>query len=136
MPFQRQLDENLANFLRTAFLLQYPQYANSFTIFSFVNEGTGTLRGFCEVAADVKTMKFSHFKQNVVLFGNRLSTTLSHEALHGLGLFHTHFDEKVIEEKEKKYVFIKDTTDNIMSYADSRKTTWYWQWEIVRDKNK
>ena len=34
------------------------------------------------------------------------------------------------------YVFIKDTTDNIMSYAESRKTTWRWQWEIVRDKNK
>jgi phage-related baseplate assembly protein len=136
IPFQRQLDENLANFLRTAFLQQYPQYENSFTIFSFVNDEVEGLPGFCEVAADVKTMKFSHFKQNVVLFGNRKSTTLSHEALHGLGLFHTHFDEKVIEEKEKKYVFIKDTTDNIMSYADSRKTTCHWQWEIVRDKNK
>ena len=136
IPFQRQLDENLANFLRTAFLQQYPQYENSFTIFSFVNDEVEGLPGFCEVAADVKTKKFSHFKQNVVLFGNRKSTTLSHEALHGLGLHHTHLDNEVIEEREIKYVFKRKTTDNIMSYASSRKTTWHWQWEIVRDKNK
>ena len=94
------------------------------------------LLGFCELAADTRTGKFLHFKRNLVLFGNRLPTTLCHEALHGLGLSHTHLEEEIILESEKKYVFIKKTTDNIMSYSESRNTTWYWQWKIVRDKNK
>ena len=85
---------------------------------------------------DPKTGELTHFKKNVVLFGDRKPTTLCHEVMHGLGLRHTHFDDETILKEEKKYVFEKYTTDNIMSYASSRKTTWNWQWEIVRDKNK
>ena len=136
MTIQRYLDENLANFLRLLFLQKYPQHSDCFTVFSFVNNGMKDLLGFCELAADTRTGKFLHFKRNLVLFGNRLPTTLCHEALHGLGLSHTHFEEEIILESEKKYVFIKKTTDNIMSYSESRNTTWYWQWKIVRDKNK
>ena len=136
MTIQRYLDENLANFLRLLFLQKYPQHSDCFTVFSFVNNGMKDLLGFCELAADTRTGKFLHFKRNLVLFGNRLPTTLCHEALHGLGLSHTHLEEEIILESEKKYVFIKKTTDNIMSYSESRNTTWYWQWKIVRDKNK
>ena len=136
MTIQRYLDENLANFLRLLFLQKYPQHSDCFTVFSFVNNGMKDLLGFCELAADTRTGKFLHFKRNLVLFGNRRPTTLCHEALHGLGLLHTHLEEEIILESEKKYVFIKKTTDNIMSYSESRNTTWYWQWKIVRDKNK
>ena len=133
MTLKRYLEENLAKFLRAVFLQQHPRYSDCFTIFSFANNGFKDLRGFCELAADIKTGKFSHFKQNVVVFGNRLPTTLCHEALHGLGLLHTHLEEEAIEEKEKKFIFERETTDNVMSYADDRKTTWRWQWEIVRN---
>jgi len=134
MTIQRYLDENLANFLRLLFLQKYPQYSDCFTVFSLANKGVKKLYGFCELAADTQTGKFLHFKRNLVLFGNRRPTTLCHEALHGLGLLHTHLEEEVILEGEKKYVYICSTTNNIMSYSESRNTTWHWQWKIVRDK--
>lgn len=146
MTIQRYLDENLANFLRTTFLDTYPQYSSSFTIFSFAEDGgfgKKGLPGFCELAADIKTGEFTHFKKNVVLFKNRLPTTLCHEILHGLGLPHTHLDvvenkngemeTEIIKAKDKKYAFERGATDNIMSYAKERKTTWNWQWKIVRE---
>ena len=148
MTIQRYLDENLANFLRTTFLDTYPQYSSSFTIFSFAEDGgfgKKGLPGFCELAADIKTGEFTHFKKNVVLFKNRLPTTLCHEILHGLGLPHTHLEvvenkkgemeTEIIKEKDKKYAFERGATDNIMSYAKERKTTWNWQWKIVREKS-
>ena len=128
--------ENLACFLRRIFLKQFPQYANCFTIFSLFDNGIKRIAGFCEMTPDPKTGKLTHYKQNVVLFGDRKPTTLCHEVMHGLGLRHTHFDDETILKEEKKYVFEKYTTDNIMSYADSRKTAWHWQWKIIRDKNK
>ena len=128
--------ENLACFLRRIFLEQFPQYANCVTIFSLFDNGIKRIAGFCEMTPDPKTGELTHYKKNVVLFGDRRPSTLCHEVMHGLGLRHTHFDDETILKEEKMYVFEKYTTDNIMSYASSRKTTWHWQWEIVRDKNK
>ena len=128
--------ENLACFLRRIFLKQFPQYANCFTLFSLAEKGINNVAGFCEMVADPQTGKLTFYKKNVVLFDDRKPTTLCHEVMHGLGLRHTHFDNEQILKMEKKYVFKKKTTDNIMSYADGRNTTWYWQWEIIRDKNK
>ena len=136
MANQHPSTENLACFLRRIFLKQFPQYANCFTIFSLFDNGIKRIAGFCEMTPDPKTGELTHYKKNVVLFGDRKPTTLCHEAMHGLGLRHTHFDDETILKEEKMYVFEKYTTDNIMSYASSRKTTWNWQWEIVRDKNK
>ena len=128
--------ENLACFLRRVFLKQFPQYANCFTLFSLAEKGINNVAGFCEMVADPQTGKLTFYKKNVVLFDDRKPTTLCHEVMHGLGLRHTHFDDETILKEEKKYVFEKYTTDNIMSYADSRKTAWHWQWKIIRDKNK
>ncbi len=128
--------ENLACFLRRIFLEQFPQYANCVTIFSLFDNGIKRIAGFCEMTPDPKTGELTHYKKNVVLFGDRRPSTLCHEVMHGLGLRHTHFDDETILKEEKMYVFEKYTTDNIMSYASSRKTTWHWQWVIVRDKNK
>ena len=136
MASQHLSKENLASFLRRIFLKQFPQYANCFTIFSLFDKGIMNISGFCEMKADPKTGKLSFYKKNVVLFGDRNPTTLCHEVIHGLGLRHTHFDDEPILKEEKKYVFTRKTTDNIMSYASSRKTTWHWQWELIRDKNK
>ena len=136
MANQHPSTENLACFLRRIFLKQFPQYANCFTIFSLFDNGIKRIAGFCEMTPDPKTGELTHYKKNVVLFGDRRPSTLCHEVMHGLGLRHTHFDDETILKEEKMYVFEKYTTDNIMSYASSRKTTWNWQWEIVRDKNK
>lgn len=136
MANQHLSRENLASFLRRIFLEQFPQYANCFTIFSLFDVGIKNISGFCEMKADPKTGKLSFYKKNVVLFGDRNPTTLCHEVIHGLGLRHTHFDDESILKEEKKYVFTRKTTDNIMSYASSRKTTWHWQWELIRNKNK
>lgn len=67
---------------------------------------------------------------NLVLFPGRKVTTCAHEGLHGLGLQHTHKDGAL--EPERKYIFIKRKTDNVISYADTRKSTWRWQWDILR----
>jgi len=136
MANQHLSRENLASFLRRVFLKQFPQYANCFTIFSLFDNGIDDVVGFCEMKADPQTGKLSLYKKNVVLFGNREPTTLCHEVIHGLGLRHTHIDDEKILKEEKKYVFKQKTTDNIMSYADYRKTTWHWQWELIRNKNK
>jgi len=69
---------------------------------------------------------------NLVLFANPEAMVLSHEVLHGMGLHHTHIDDEVIEESTRRYVYKENTTDNVMSYASTRKSTWYWQWKIVR----
>ncbi|MFK7002188.1 hypothetical protein V3I07_15015, partial [Flavobacterium oreochromis] len=80
--------------------------------------------------------------KNLILFKNRNNYTICHETLHGLGLYHTHKDG-VITEPNRKFVY-KDArvdpthaTDNIMSYNGAlRKSTWYWQWKIIRKNIK
>ena len=135
MTLQRFLDSNVARYLRVAFLRKNPQYNGFFTIFSFGEdgqEGKKNLYGFCESVCKSGTTKFSYYKKNLVLFANPEAMVLSHEVLHGMGLHHTHIDDEVIEESTRRYVYKKNTTDNVMSYASTRKSTWYWQWKIVR----
>lgn len=61
-----------------------------------------------------------------VVFNTFNSTTLCHELLHCLGLFHT-FDA------DSRHKFEKNTTNNIMDYSSSRYTLWKWQWDIIRN---
>jgi len=105
------------------------KYKNYFLIFSFdistYDKTGGQIQG-----------KNIH---NLVLFKfqDRKTTTLSHEVLHGLGLYHTH--QEVDKDKalipvtnpKIKYVYKYATTDNYMSYSDFRTNTWHWQWEII-----
>jgi len=70
---------------------------------------------------------------NVGLFkATRPTGVLSHEGLHGLGLYHTH---ETSGQKDAKFFFDFKKTDNIMSYNfAAMNTTWAWQWQIIRDK--
>ena len=76
-------------------------------------------------------------KKSVVLYQGRDNFTLNHESLHGLGLLHTHKDG-TITSPDQKFTFIhastdaSKATDNIMTYQPDGKTTWRWQWKIIR----
>ncbi len=80
-------------------------------------------------------------KKFVAIFKGRGNATLIHEILHALGLYHTHRDGRAaIKDANQRFIFPKNTTDNLMSYnkegIDERKTTWKWQWEIINPKLK
>jgi hypothetical protein len=70
-------------------------------------------------------------KRNASLFfpaGGRKVTTMAHEVLHGLSLYHTHDSPG----PNNKYIFKSSTTDNIMSYSAARYSTWRRQWDIMK----
>ena len=52
-----------------------------------------------------------------------------HELMHALGLEHT-FEEK--EHPNKEHIFRKGSTENYMDYNNKKKTTFKWQWDILR----
>jgi hypothetical protein len=76
-------------------------------------------------------------KKSVVLYKGRDNYTLNHEVLHGLGLLHTHNDG-AIDNVNQKYTYPHanttpaNATDNVMSYQPDGKTTWHWQWKIIK----
>jgi hypothetical protein len=78
-------------------------------------------------------------KKSVVLYKGRDNFTLNHEVLHGLSLYHTHANG-VVDKPIQKYVYAHASvdatkaTDNIMSYQPDGKTSWRWQWKILRKK--
>jgi hypothetical protein len=70
-------------------------------------------------------------KHNASLFfpaGGRKVTTMAHEVLHGLMLYHTHDSPG----PNNKYIFRSSTTDNILSYSATRYSTWRRQWEVMK----
>ena len=72
--------------------------------------------------------------KNLILFNlNRYPTTMAHEFFHSLGLYHTHRDyPSTIREANRKYVFNRGMTTNLMSYnASNRRSLWRWQWHIT-----
>lgn len=79
----------------------------------------------------------SIFKKALVLFNTRKDKTLSHEALHTMGLFDTHRDGTIYD-SDQKFIFTNgnddpiNATDNIMSYNRIRRSTWHWQWKIIK----
>ncbi|MFK7002186.1 zinc metalloprotease [Flavobacterium oreochromis] len=119
------LNQKMRELLRT-------QTSNSFSNCFFV---------FCfdELANNTSTMGRVEDigKKSVVLYRGRDDYTLNHEALHGLGLFHTHKDGSITNQNQK-YTFIHaftdatKATDNIMTYQPDGKTTWQWQWKIIK----
>ena len=54
---------------------------------------------------------------------------IPHELMYALGLEHT-FEEK--EHPNKEHIFRKESTENYMDYDNTKKTTFKWQWDIVR----
>ena len=75
------------------------------------------------------------------LVEEEVSSALGHEFFHTLGVYHTHKDTRETEEGKivypnKKYVFARNYTTNLMSYTDLLApypcySTWCWQWAIV-----
>ena len=69
---------------------------------------------------------------NLLLFaspsGSRVLGVISHEALHGLNLKHTHDSLGA----DNKYLFRPKKTENIMSYNTTLIYTWHWQWEVIK----
>lgn len=68
-------------------------------------------------------------------------TSLAHEVLHGLGVYHTHMDEDPIPVPKILCTFAEKSTNNYMSYkevesdgtlkGEERETLWRWQWKIA-----
>ena len=54
---------------------------------------------------------------------------IPHELMHALGLEHT-FEEK--EHPNKEHIFREGSTKNYMDYNNKKKTTFKWQWDILR----
>jgi|GEM_PF-460277 hypothetical protein len=54
---------------------------------------------------------------------------IPHELMHALGLEHT-FEEK--EHPNKEHIFREGSTQNYMDYNNTKKTTFKWQWDILR----
>ncbi len=142
--FEDYANAGMFKYLRTTFLAlpgNSPKYINHFTVFCFDEKPydyfaypTG---GYTTTLGQIQKIG----QKNLVLFGIRDNETLPHEALHGLGLFHTHQDDAVYE-SDRKFTYNKYTTTNIMSYKDAsvptgdKLTTWHWQWQIVKSHVK
>ena len=135
--------ENLVKYLRREFLKVSDSHAyqNSFTVFAVDHYG-GTAQskilGYTDAVWKLKINKYIllKFLKNIILFKNRNTadySTLPHETLHGLGLSHTHRNDSPISEKSRKYIYVKNETDNVMSYnTNNMISTWKWQWEFVK----
>lgn len=145
--FESSIHQYLTDTLDTYFYSKFKNYCIcfSFDVESALNPKGRNLNGH---AQDIG-------KQVVIVYKGRTPTTLAHEALHGLGLYHTHREEDPITNEptmpvtyfNDKFVYhhadhlapqnILKATDNFMSYnRNNRKTTWHWQWKIIRDNIK
>ena len=120
---------SMVHSLRDKFLSEpkNSKFKDCFTVFAF-----GNVPFASSMAGRVENIG----EKNVMLspVESRWNSTLPHEALHGLGLHHTHADERPIKESSRIYIYRNRTTDNIMKYnnrIDNRRTTWHWQWGIV-----
>ncbi|RZJ50826.1 MAG: hypothetical protein EOO19_02265 [Chryseobacterium sp.] len=130
----------LVELKRRFHILTANKYVNDFIVFSFdetcphPSDPTLVINGFAE-ATHAGTRLI--FKKSAALFKTRRDTTLPHECMHGLGLFHTHKDG-AINNPDQNFVFAhartnaNSATDNIMSYRQDRSTTWHWQWKILK----
>lgn len=120
---------------------------NIFTVFVFGEDSFLTDRVSSRKHATEGEVK--KIGENTAMLFNGLNATartddktLAHEALHGLGLYHTHQDgDPIIPTPRILCTFEKKATDNYMSYTEveesgmiqgeEKKTLWRWQWKIV-----
>ena len=149
---QRQIVKSeFLKYVQEAFFNDPPEnrvrYAGYFTVFAF---GVGNPDSGGETAAEFELLNrvviasAIKFFKNAALYAGRGNNAFCHEALHGLGLYHTHREQKdtingrevdtepIIKDSKKKYVYKHKTTTNVMSYNQPRNyTTWRWQWSII-----
>ena len=149
---QRQIVKSeFLKYVQEAFFNDPPEnrvrYAGYFTVFAFGvgNPDTGgETAGEFELLNRVVIASAIKFFKNAALYAGRGNNAFCHEALHGLGLYHTHREQKdtingrevdtepIIKDSKKKYVYKHKTTTNVMSYNQPRNyTTWRWQWSII-----
>ncbi len=95
-------------------------YNHSYKIY-FIDDSLGTLYGR---SYDIGTPE----KSVIVLPSGFNDSTVAHETLHAMGLYHT-FDN------DSKFTFVRSETDNIMDYSDIENRmipiigTFVWQWK-------
>ena len=149
---QRQIVKSeFLKYVQEAFFNDPPEnrvrYAGYFTVFAFGvgnPDSGGETAGEYELLNRVVIASAIKFFKNVALYAGRGNNAFCHEALHGLGLYHTHREQKktingrkvdtepIIKDSKKKYVYKHKTTTNVMSYNQPRNyTTWRWQWSII-----
>ena len=149
---QRQIVKSeFLKYVQEAFFNDPPEnrvrYAGYFTVFAFGvgnPDSGGETAGEYELLNRVVIASAIKFFKNVALYAGRGNNAFCHEALHGLGLYHTHREKKstinrrkvdtepIIKDSKKKYVYKHKTTTNVMSYNQPRNyTTWRWQWSII-----
>ncbi len=119
-----------------------------FTIFAFGEDSFRTYRTSIFTKNHATEGEVKDIGENTVMLFNSLDnpkraddTALSHEVLHGLGLYHTHMDEDPIPTPKILCTFEKKNTDNYMSYravessavlpGEEKETLWRWQWKIA-----
>ena len=98
---------------------------------------------FDEELSEAPVAGFSWKNSRVVFImreGQASHQVCAHETGHSLGLGHSFINAQDGIEKSKKYYFESgDRTDNFLSYNQkntTRKSTWYWQWQIVNKEIK
>ena len=103
------------------------KYIKHYKLF-FIDENAGGLYG--------RSYGIGGAKRTVVIFRRGFSdSTLAHETLHAMGLYHS-FDN------DGKFTFEEYKTDNIMDYSDIASppldviSTWQWQWPIIQKNSE
>lgn len=123
---------------------------NIFTVFAFLEDSFLTYHS--PVFSDSKATEGEVKKigENTAMLFNSLNSTkraddtsLAHEVLHGLGVYHTHMDEDPIPLPQILCTFKAQSTNNYMSYkpidsdgimnGEKRESLWRWQWKIANN---
>ncbi|WP_185207810.1 hypothetical protein [Chryseobacterium sp. C3] len=121
---------------------------NIFTAFAFKEDSFRTYRSSSILKSQATEGEVKDIGENTVMLFNSLNspkraddTTLAHEVLHGLGIYHIHIDENPIPTPKILCTFEKKDTDNYMSYraitsgavtsTDIKNILWRWQWKIA-----
>lgn len=123
---------------------------NIFTVFAFREDSFHTYRSSSFFDNHAVEGEVKDIGENTAMLFNSLNsakraddTSLAHEVLHGLGIYHTHIDENPIPTPKILCTFEEKSTDNYMSYravdpdgtvkGDERETLWRWQWKIANE---
>jgi hypothetical protein len=129
-----QTDE-MQKYLIDELKVQQPQYNDFLKVFVFAVKGI-TENNF-ELGGKANGME----SKSCAIYKGRSVSTLAHEILHAIGLHHTHDNNTSKDddiEPNQKYTYHygltdpEKSTDNIMSYGSGKKTTWKWQWKILK----
>lgn len=126
------------------------QYLNNniFTVFAFQEDSFLTYRSTTFRDNKATEGEVKDIGENTAMLFNSLhstkrqdETSLAHEVLHGLGVYHTHIDEDPIPTPRILCTFEEKSTDNYLSYravepdgmvqGEERETLWRWQWKIA-----